>query len=118
MSKRIGNTVDPFETIDKYGPDALRWYMVSNAQPWDNLKFDLSGIDEVRRKFFGTFHNTYQFFALYANIDGFTYSEPDIPINERPELDRWILSELHSLVKKVDNHLGELRSHKSDSTDQ
>lgn len=105
MSKRIGNTVDPFETIEKYGPDALRWYMVSNAQPWDNLKFDLSGIDEVRRKFFGTFHNTYQFFALYANIDGFTYSEPDIPIEERPELDRWILSELHSLVKNVDGHL-------------
>lgn len=105
MSKRIGNTVDPFETIEKYGPDALRWYMVSNAQPWDNLKFDLNGIDEVRRKFFGTFHNTYQFFALYANIDGFTYAEPDIPIKERPELDRWILSELHSLVRKVDGHL-------------
>lgn len=105
MSKRVGNTVDPFETIEKYGPDALRWYMVSNAQPWDNLKFDINGIDEVRRKFFGTFHNTYQFFALYSNIDGFTFSEPEIPISERPELDRWILSELHSLIQKVDGHL-------------
>lgn len=105
MSKRLGNTVDPFETIGKYGPDALRWYMVHNAQPWDNLKFDLNGIDEVKRKFFGTLHNTYQFFALYANIDGFKYAEENIASEERPEIDRWILSELNSLVKAVDGHL-------------
>jgi isoleucyl-tRNA synthetase len=105
MSKRLGNTVDPFKTIDNYGPDALRWYMVHNAQPWDNLKFDLSGVDEVKRKFFGTLHNTYQFFALYANIDGFTYAEDDIAIEERPEIDQWILSELNTLIKKVDAHL-------------
>ena len=107
MSKRLGNSIDPFETIAKYGPDALRWYMVSNAQPWDNLKFDLNGIDEVKRKFFGTFHNTYQFFALYANIDGFRYGEADIPIEERPELDRWVLSELNTLIMKVDEHLSD-----------
>jgi isoleucyl-tRNA synthetase len=105
MSKRLGNTVDPFKTIDDYGPDALRWYMVHNAQPWDNLKFDLSGVDEVKRKFFGTLHNTYQFFALYANIDGFAYAEDDIAIEERPEIDQWILSELNTLIKKVDAHL-------------
>ncbi|MFY0674757.1 MAG: isoleucine--tRNA ligase [Bacteroidia bacterium] len=105
MSKRLGNTVDPFKTINDYGPDALRWYMVHNAQPWDNLKFDLSGVDEVKRKFFGTLHNTYQFFALYANIDGFTYAEDDIAIDERPEIDQWILSELNTLIKKVDAHL-------------
>jgi isoleucyl-tRNA synthetase len=102
MSKRLGNAADPFETIDKYGADATRWYMISNAQPWDNLKFNLEGITEVQRKFFGTLYNTYNFFALYANIDNFNYSEQDIPINDRPELDRWILSELNSLIKLVD----------------
>ena len=102
MSKRLGNAVDPFETIQKYGPDATRWYMITNAQPWDNLKFDSNGIDEVRRKFFGTLYNTYAFFALYANIDGFDYSQDEIPVEKRPELDRWIISELNSLVKKVD----------------
>jgi isoleucyl-tRNA synthetase len=102
MSKRLGNAVDPFETIEKYGPDATRWYMITNAQPWDNLKFDLNGLDEVRRKFFGTLYNTYAFFALYANIDGFTYAEEEIPLSERPEIDRWILSELNSLIGVVD----------------
>ncbi len=102
MSKRHGNAVDPFETIEKYGPDATRWYMITNAQPWDNLKFDLEGIGEVQRKFFGTLYNTYNFFALYANIDGFTYKEAEIPINERPEIDRWIISELNTLIKNVD----------------
>jgi isoleucyl-tRNA synthetase len=103
MSKRLGNAVDPFETLSKYGPDATRWYMISNANPWDNLKFDLEGIEEVRRKFFGTLYNTYSFFTLYANIDRFDYSEADIPLNERPEIDRWILSELNTLIKKVDD---------------
>jgi isoleucyl-tRNA synthetase len=102
MSKRLGNAVDPFETLGKYGADATRWYMISNANPWDNLKFDIAGVEEVRRKFFGTLYNTYSFFSLYANIDNFTYAEADIPLDERPEIDRWILSELHSLVKKVD----------------
>lgn len=102
MSKRLGNAVDPFTTIDKYGADATRWYMMTNSQPWDNLKFNLEGVDEVRRKFFGTLHNTYAFFALYANIDGFTYSEKDIDIERRSELDRWILSELNTLIKEVD----------------
>ena len=102
MSKRLGNAVDPFETIDKYGPDATRWYMITNSQPWDNLRFDEAGIDEVRRKFLGTLYNTYSFFALYANIDGFTYNEDEIPVSERTELDRWILSELNTLVKNVD----------------
>lgn len=102
MSKRLGNAVDPFETIEKYGPDATRWYMITNSQPWDNLKFDLSGLDEVRRKFFGTLYNTYAFFALYANIDGFTYSEAEVPHEERPEIDRWILSSLNTLIKTVD----------------
>ena len=102
MSKRLGNAVDPFETLKKFGPDATRWYMITNAQPWDNLRFDLAGIDEVRRKFFGTLHNTYAFFVLYANIDGFTYSEKEIPVEQRSELDRWILSELNSLIKTVD----------------
>ncbi len=101
MSKRLGNAVDPFITLDKYGADATRWYMVSNAQPWDNLKFDLDGIEEVQRKFFGTLYNTYAFFALYSNIDHFTYSEAEIPVAERPEIDRWIISLLNSLVKKV-----------------
>ena len=101
MSKRLGNAVDPFETLKKYGPDATRWYMISNANPWDNLKFDLEGIEEVRRKFFGTLYNTYSFFSLYANIDGFTFSEDEIPISERPEIDQWILSELHSLIENT-----------------
>ncbi|MFZ4520506.1 MAG: isoleucine--tRNA ligase [Bacteroidales bacterium] len=102
MSKRLGNAVDPFETINKYGPDATRWYMITNSQPWDNLKFDVEGIEEIRRKFFGTLYNTYAFYSLYANIDGFNYSEPEIAISERPEIDRWILSELNSLIKVVD----------------
>ncbi|MAY84951.1 MAG: isoleucine--tRNA ligase [Flavobacteriales bacterium] len=101
MSKRLGNAVDPFETLDKYGADASRWYMVTNAQPWDNLKFDSDGIVEVQRKFFGTLYNTYNFFALYANIDGFKYEEADIPLADRPEIDRWILSKLNSLIKTV-----------------
>jgi len=102
MSKRLGNATDPFETLDTYGPDATRWYMISNANPWDNLKFDLDGIAEVRNKFFGTLYNTYSFFSLYANLDGFNYSETDVPREERPEIDRWILSELNSLVQSVD----------------
>lgn len=101
MSKRLGNTVDPFTTIEKYGADPLRWYLVTNAQPWDNLKFDLSGIDEVKRKFFGTLYNTYSFFSLYANIDGFNYKDDEIPISERPEIDRWIISLMNSLIKEV-----------------
>lgn len=105
MSKRLGNGVDPFETIEKYGPDATRWYMLTNSQPWDNLKFDVEGVDEVRRKLFGTLYNTYSFFALYANLDHFDYSEADIPIKDRPEIDRWILSELNTLVKKVTDAL-------------
>ena len=103
MSKRLGNAVDPFGAIQTYGADAVRWYMITNSQPWDNLKFDEAGVDEVRRKFFGTLYNTYAFFALYANIDKFDYSEPDLAINERPEIDRWILSELNSLILEVDN---------------
>lgn len=99
MSKRLGNAIDPFETLQKYGPDATRWYMISNANPWENLKFDLEGIDEVRRKFFGTLYNTYSFFSLYANVDGFNYSEKEV--ENRPEIDRWILSELNLLVKDV-----------------
>lgn len=102
MSKRLGNAVDPFETLDKYGPDATRWYMITNAQPWDNLKFDLEGITEVQRKFFGTLYNTYGFFALYANLDNFTYTEAEVPIEKRPEIDRWIISKLNSLIKDVD----------------
>ena len=102
MSKRLGNAVEPFETIAKYGADATRWYMISNAQPWDNLKFDVDGIDEVRRKFFGTLYNTYSFFALYANIDGFTYQEDEVDFNKRPEIDRWIISLLNSLIKEVE----------------
>ena len=101
MSKRLGNAVDPFETLAKYGADATRWYMISNANPWDNLKFDVEGIEEVRRKFFGTLYNTYSFFALYANLDGFTYAEAEVPLEKRPEIDRWILSELNTLMAKV-----------------
>ena len=101
MSKRLGNAVDPFETLAKYGADATRWYMISNANPWDNLKFDIDGIEEVRRKFFGTLYNTYSFFALYANLDGFTYAEAEVPLEKRPEIDRWILSELNTLIAKV-----------------
>ncbi len=102
MSKRLGNAADPFETLGAFGADATRWYLISNANPWDNLKFDLEGIAEVRRKFFGTLYNTYSFFVLYANLDNFTYQEADIPLEERPEIDRWVLSELHTLIKKVD----------------
>jgi isoleucyl-tRNA synthetase len=102
MSKRLGNVVNPFDTIQKYGADATRWYLVTNASPWDNLKFDLEGIREVQRKFFGTVYNTYQFFALYANVDGFDFSEKYIPLAERPEIDRWILSALHSLIGTVE----------------
>ena len=102
MSKRLGNAVDPFETLKKYGPDATRWYMITNAQPWDNLKFDLDGITEVQRKFFGTLYNTYSFFVLYANIDGFDYSEADLDLEQRPEIDRWVISKLNTLIKEVD----------------
>ena len=104
MSKRLGNAVDPFSTIEKYGSDPLRWYMITNASPWDNIKFDEDGIEEVRRKFFGTLYNTYSFFSLYANVDGFNYSEPDLALNDRPEIDRWVLSLLNSLVKDVDQY--------------
>ncbi len=113
MSKRLGNTVDPFEVINKYGSDPLRWYTVTNAPPWDNLKFNLSGVDEVKRKFFGTIYNTYSFFSLYANVDGFTYSEPEIPMDERPEIDRWILSLLNTLIKEVDGYLDDYSPTKS-----
>ncbi|WP_103327843.1 isoleucine--tRNA ligase [Bacteroidetes bacterium endosymbiont of Geopemphigus sp.] len=104
MSKSKGNAINPFKILELYGPDATRWYMISNAQPWENIKFDISGIDEVRRKFFGTLYNTYAFFALYANIDGFCYKEAFVEVAQRSELDRWILSELHQLIKKVRNH--------------
>lgn len=105
MSKRLGNAVDPFATIEKYGSDPLRWYMITNASPWDNLKFDIEGVEEVRRKFFGTLYNTYSFFALYANVDGFDYSQLEVAWEKRPEIDRWILSLLNSLIKDVDNFL-------------
>jgi isoleucyl-tRNA synthetase len=107
MSKRLGNATDPFTTLATYGADATRWYMIANANPWDNLKFDLEGIEEVKRKFFGTLYNTYSFFTLYTNIDGFSYEEADIPLEKRPELDRWILSELHTLIHKVDTFYSE-----------
>ena len=107
MSKRLGNATDPFETLETYGADATRWYMISNANPWDNLKFDLDGIEEVKRKFFGTLYNTYSFFSLYTNLDKFSYAEAEIPLAERPELDRWILSELHTLIQKVDQYYAE-----------
>lgn len=107
MSKRLGNAVDPFEVLQTYGPDATRWYMITNTQPWENLKFDQAGIDEVRRKFFGTLYNTYSFFALYANIDGFAYKEADIEYSKRPEIDRWILSELNTLIEYCDKSYSE-----------
>ena len=107
MSKRLGNAVDPFENLSKYGADATRWYMIANANPWDNLKFDEAGIEEVKRKFFGTLYNTYSFFTLYTNLDKFKYNEEDIPLDERPEIDRWILSELHTLIQKVDEYYGD-----------
>ena len=104
MSKRLGNAVDPFKTLDEFGADALRWYMLTNAQPWDNIKFDVGGVDEVRRKFFGTLYNTYSFFALYANVDGFVNDKPQIPIAEKPEIDRWIISLMNTLIKEVTGH--------------
>ncbi|MGB3946730.1 MAG: isoleucine--tRNA ligase [Bacteroidia bacterium] len=113
MSKRLGNAIDPFITIEKYGPDATRWYMITNAAPWDNLKFDIEGIGEVQRRFFGTLHNTYSFFALYANVDGFSYKEAEIPVIDRPEIDRWILSELNTLVKKVDEAYADYEPHRA-----
>ena len=113
MSKRLGNTIDPFETLDNYGADATRWYMVTNASPWDNLKFDLDGVAEVQRKFFGTLYNTYGFFALYANLDGFTYAEAEVEIADRPEIDRWIISKLNSLITLVDTCFNELEPTKA-----
>ena len=113
MSKRLGNAVDPFETLDVFGPDGTRWYMISNANPWDNLKFDQDGISEVRNKFFGTLYNTYSFFSLYANLDNFKYIEKDLPLEKRPEIDRWILSELHTLIQKVDEYYGDYDSTKA-----
>ncbi|HUH34020.1 MAG TPA: isoleucine--tRNA ligase, partial [Daejeonella sp.] len=113
MSKRLGNGVDPFETIDKYSADATRWYMISNASPWDNLKFNIEGLDEVRRKFFGTLYNTYAFFSLYANIDGFAYKEDEIEISERPEIDQWIISLLNSLVQEVDSYYADFEPTKA-----
>jgi isoleucyl-tRNA synthetase len=104
MSKRLGNAVDPFTTIAQYGADPLRWYMMTNAAPWDNLKFDIEGVEEVRRKFFGTLHNTYSFFALYANVDEFSPDTEQIPVSKRPEIDRWIISLLNTLIKNVTEH--------------
>lgn len=113
MSKRLGNGVDPFAAIEQYGADAVRWYMVSNAAPWDNLKFNVEGLDEVRRKFFGTLHNTYAFFVLYANIDGFNYQEADVTLKYRPEIDRWVLSLLNSLIQEVDQHYADFEPTKA-----
>lgn len=113
MSKRLGNAVDPFQTIERYSADASRWYMISNAAPWDNLKFNMEGLDEVRRKFFGTLYNTYSFFALYANIDGFSYKEENLPMESRPEIDRWILSLLHTLTKEVDENFADFEPTKA-----
>ena len=113
MSKRLGNGVDPFEAIDKYGSDPLRWYMITNASPWDNLKFDIEGVEEVRRKFFGTLYNTYSFFSLYGNVDNFSFAEAEVPVNERPEIDRWIMSLLNSLVKDVDEYYATYESTKA-----
>lgn len=113
MSKRLGNAIDPFETIEKYGPDATRWYLITNAAPWDNLKFDIEGIAEVQRKFFGTLHNTYSFFALYANVDNFTYSEAEIPLVNRPEIDQWIISELNTVIKRVDEAYTDYEPHRA-----
>ena len=107
MSKHVGNVVNPFDMIEKYGADSVRFYMMTNSEPWDNLKFDKEGVDEVRRKFFGTLYNTYSFFALYANVDGFSFAEKEVPLNERPEIDRWILSCLHTLIRNVDKELSE-----------
>ena len=104
MSKRLGNAVDPFDTIEKYGSDPLRWYMITNSSPWDNLKFDVEGIEEIRRKFFGTLYNTYSFFALYANVDNFSLDDAQVPVSERPEIDRWIISLLNTLVKEVNEY--------------
>ena len=103
--KRLGNVVDPFKTIEENSADATRWYLITNASPWDSMKFDIAGIKEVQRKFFGTLYNTYQFFALYANVDGFNFKERYIPVHQRPEIDRWILSELHSLIHKVNSFM-------------
>ena len=105
MSKRLGNIVDPFETLEIFGADATRWYLVTNASPWDSLRFDLEGIKEVQRKFFGTLYNTYQFFALYANVDGFVFKEKLFPVKERPEIDQWIISSLNSLIELVTKSL-------------
>jgi isoleucyl-tRNA synthetase len=113
MSKRLGNAIDPFDTLEKFGPDATRWYMITNAAPWDNLKFDLEGITEVQRKFFGTLYNTYSFFAIYANIDGFTYKEEDIAVEKRPEIDRWILSELNTLIKEAEEAYSDYEPHRA-----
>ena len=102
MSKHVGNVVNPFDMIERYGADSVRFYMMTNSEPWDNLKFDKDGVDEVRRKFFGTLYNTYSFFSLYANVDGFSFAEDELPLAKRPEIDRWILSCLHTLIKNVE----------------